>query len=185
MRPRRVKVLGGAPPHSHSNAMARRPGGGRMGDYHSSDEELSFSVHSDSSDEHEALFSAALGHSSAPSIARGPSGQRGLGASPSPRKPPPTRSLSGATQIQAPANPPPVQMPTDDGALGGLGGGRSNHSAGMPSAVLGGFHASPSRAPEKTPDHSVVHEQSIGGFSEQVQLPECSLQAWRVACRKC
>ena len=98
----------------------RRGGGGRTAGG-SDSEELSYDVYSDSSDEDDALFNAALAQTPSPSAARAlhKGGRKGIGSSPSPRAPPPTRSLGGPSgKLVAPANPPPVQMPA--GEAGGL-----------------------------------------------------------------
>jgi len=98
----------------------RRGGGGRAA-AGSDSEELSYDVYSDSSDEDDALFNAALAQTPSPSAARAlhKGGRKGIGSSPSPRAPPPTRSLGGPSgKLVAPANPPPVHMPA--GEAGGL-----------------------------------------------------------------
>ena len=92
-------------------------GGGGGG---SDSEDLSYDVHSDSSDEQHSLFNSALVETPSPLfLAKGAKmgtsrEGRQNGASPAPRAPPPTRSLGGpSAKLQAPANPPSVQMPTD------------------------------------------------------------------------
>jgi hypothetical protein len=114
----------------------RRGGGGRAGG--SDSEDLSYDVHSDddSSEDDDALFNAALAQTPSPSAARmlARGGRRGTGSSPSPRAPPPTRSLGGPSgKLIAPSNPPPVQMPA--GEAGGLGGGGGQRTAGGPAGV--------------------------------------------------
>ena len=90
----------------------------------SDSEDLSYDVHSDdSSDDDDALFNAALAQTPSPNPARllAKGVKKGAGSSPSPRAPPPTRSLGGTSaKLHAPANPPPVQMPASD--AGGLRG---------------------------------------------------------------
>ena len=105
-------------------------GGGGGG---SDSEDLSYDVHSDSSDEH-SLFNAALAETPSPLfLAKGAKmgtsrEGRQNGSSPAPRAPPPTRSLGGpSAKLQAPANPPSVQMPTE-----GLDGFKESRNAAKP-----------------------------------------------------
>jgi len=114
--------------------------------------------------------------------------------SPSPRAPPPTRSLGG-TSMQVPSYLPPVQMPT--GEAGGLGGRaalerpvaetrvppptartRGTHPTSTSSSLSAFRHSSPPRASaarqrawEATPSPDASHvldEPSMGGYSQQV-----------------